>query len=562
MNNRKKIESFIKKQKKKIVDNPKRSRMIKESVKNREAIISKKGAMATWTPPESTGRSPKDTVFVKRKGSAKNIDWSSPNNLPIEEKTFDMLVEDALKFLEKKDKLYQTDRVIGADSNYALPVTTVTTHALAALFTDNMFRPVPKNIDKSIFADKPFYLLHVPYEKLKSKKYKGLLRKLSNVEIDKKVPSSDDIKCETTNMAVATDFDNRIGVIIGSAYMGSMKKMLFTVMNYLLPFKNILPLHCSANEGKDGNSALLLGLSGTGKTTLSADPKRKLLGDDEHGWSEKGIANFENGCYAKMINITAESEPEIYNAVMHKDKYTKHGSIVENAMIYPNGIFDFFDTRLTPNSRASYPLKYLKNIKKSSKSTHPNTILFLTADAYGVLPPISKLNPNQAMLWFLMGYTSKLAGTETGVTEPQATFSRFFGQPFMPLNPDIYADMLGKKMKKHNTDVYLINTGWTGGSYGTGSRMKLSYTRKMVDAALEGKLKDVEYVYNKTFHVNIPKKVPGVPSDILFPRNTWEDKKAYDKTAQKLANAFAEAFDKNYGDKKIKKAVVKECPGK
>ncbi len=548
MNNRKKIENFIKKQAKNIVANPKRSKMIKESVKNKEALISKNGAMATWTPPESTGRSPKDTVFVKRKESEKNIDWTSPNNLSIDEKTFDMLVEDALNFLDKKDKLYQTDRVIGADANYALPVTTVTTHALAALFTDNMFRPVPKNIDKSIFADRPFYLLHVPYEKLKSKKYKGLLRKLPNGK--------------TSNMAVATDFDNRIGVVIGSAYMGSMKKMLFTVMNYLLPFENVLPLHCSANEGKDGNSALLLGLSGTGKTTLSADPKRKLLGDDEHGWGDKGIANFENGCYAKMIDITTESEPEIYDAVMHKDKYTKHGSIVENAMIYPNGTFDFFDTRLTPNSRASYPLKYLKNIKKSSKSTHPNTILFLTADAYGVLPPISKLNPNQAMLWFLMGYTSKLAGTETGVTEPQATFSRFFGQPFMPLNPDIYADMLGKKMKKHDTEVYLINTGWTGGPYGVGKRMKLDYTRKMVDAALEGKLKDVDYVYDKTFHVNIPKKVPGVPSNILFPRNTWKDKKAYDKTAQKLADEFAKAFDKNYGDKNIKKSVVKECPGK
>ena len=548
MNNRKKIENFIKKQAKNIVADPKRSKMIKESVKNKEALISKNGAMATWTPPESTGRSPKDTVFVKRKESEKNIDWTSPNNLSIDEKTFDMLVEDALNFLDKKDKLYQTDRVIGADANYALPVTTVTTHALAALFTDNMFRPVPKNIDKSIFADRPFYLLHVPYEKLKSKKYKGLLRKLPNGK--------------TSNMAVATDFDNRIGVVIGSAYMGSMKKMLFTVMNYLLPFENVLPLHCSANEGKDGNSALLLGLSGTGKTTLSADPKRKLLGDDEHGWGDKGIANFENGCYAKMIDITAESEPEIYDAVMHKDKYTKHGSIVENAMIYPNGTFDFFDTRLTPNSRASYPLKYLKNIKKSSKSTHPNTILFLTADAYGVLPPISKLNPNQAMLWFLMGYTSKLAGTETGVTEPQATFSRFFGQPFMPLNPDIYADMLGKKMKKHDTEVYLINTGWTGGPYGVGKRMKLDYTRKMVDAALEGKLKDVDYVYDKTFHVNIPKKVPGVPSNILFPRNTWKDKKAYDKTAQKLADEFAKAFDKNYGDKNIKKSVVKECPGK
>ncbi len=548
MDNRKKIKDFLETYKKDIVKNPKRSKMIKTAVKNREAIISESGALATWTPKESTGRSPKDTVFVKRRSSAKNIDWSSPNNLPVSEKTFNMLVDDALEFLSQAKHLYQTDRVIGADVSYALPVKTVTTHALAALFTDNMFRPVPKKIKKSIFADKEFLLLHVPYEKLDSEKYKRLLRKLPNGK--------------TTDMAVATDFDNRIGVIIGSAYMGSMKKMLFTVMNYLLPFHDVLPLHCSANEGENGDSALLLGLSGTGKTTLSADPKRRLLGDDEHGWSDKGIANFENGCYAKMIDITAESEPDIYDAVMHKDKYTKHGAIVENAMVYPNGKFDFFDTRLTPNSRSSYPLKYLKNIKKSSKSGHPTTILFLTADAYGVLPPISKLDPNQAMLWFLMGYTSKLAGTETGVTEPQATFSRFFGQPFMPLNPDIYAGMLGEKMQEHQTDVYLINTGWTGGPYGVGKRMKLSYTRKMVDAALEGLLKDVEYEYDKLFHVNIPKEVPGVPSEILFPKNTWKDPKAYDRTAKKLAKAFAEAFDKNYGDKNIAPEIVKECPGK
>ncbi len=548
MNNRKKIEHFIKKHRRDIVNNPKRSQMIKTAVKNNEALVSESGALATWTPKESTGRSPKDTVIVKRKTNTKHIDWTSPNNLPIDENTFNMLVDDALHYLGKSKHLYQTDRVIGADVDYALPVKTLTTHALAALFTDNMFRPVPKNIKKSTFADQEFLLLHVPYKKLKSEKYKGLLRKLENGK--------------TSDMAVATDFENRIGVIIGSAYMGSMKKMLFTTMNYLLPFHKVLPLHCSANEGKKGDAALLLGLSGTGKTTLSADPKRRLLGDDEHGWSKKGIANFENGCYAKMIDITAESEPDIYDAVMHKDKYTKHGSIVENAMIYPNRKFDFFDTRLTPNSRASYPLKYLKNIKKSSKSGHPSTILFLTADAYGVLPPISKLDPNQAMLWFLMGYTSKLAGTETGVTEPQATFSRFFGQPFMPLNPDIYADMLGKKMQKYQTEVYLINTGWTGGPYGVGKRMKLSYTRKMVDAALEGKLKDVEYVYDELFHVNIPKEVPGVPAGILFPKNTWDDTEAYDKTAQKLAKEFAKAFDKNYGDKNIKPEVVKECPGK
>ncbi len=561
MNNRKKIKNFLKDLTTDL-SNISRKKMIKKAVKNREAIISKTGALATWTPPESTGRSPKDTVIVRRPANEDKIDWSSPNNIPIDENTFNLLVEDALCYLSKAKELYITDRVIGADASYALPVKTITTHSLAALFTDNMFRPVPKNINKSIFSDEEFLLLHIPYHKLNSKKYKGLLRKLSNDEIDSKVPTDDDIHCETTNMAVATDFENKIGVIIGSAYLGSAKKMLFTTMNYLLPFNKILPLHCSANEGEDGRSALLLGLSGTGKTTLSADPKRKLLGDDEHGWSKDGIANFENGCYAKMIDVTAKSEPEIYKAVMHKDKYTKHGSIVENAMIFPNGQFDFHDTRLTPNSRASYPLYYLENIKKSSTSGHPSTILFLTADAYGVLPPISKLNKDQAMLWFLMGYTSKLAGTETGVTEPQATFSRFFGQPFMPLNPDIYADMLGKKMKKHNTDVFLINTGWTGGPYGVGKRMKLDYTRKMVDAALEGKLKNVEYVYDELFHVNIPKEVPEVPVALLFPKNTWADPDAYDKTAQKLAKSFSDAFDKQYGDKNIKESVRNACPGK
>ncbi len=545
--NKKKIKNFLKEKKESFISNPSRKKMIKHAVKNREAIVSESGALTTWTPVESTGRSPKDTVIVKRDTDMQIIDWNSPNNLPIDEKTFNMLVEDALEFLQKKDKIYITDRVVGADSSYALPVKTITSHALAALFTDNMFRPVPEDIEKSIFKDEEFILLHLPYDKLNPKKYKGLLRKLDNGQ--------------TSDMVVATDFDKKIGVIIGSAYLGSVKKMLFTVMNYLLPQYDILPLHCSANEGEDGKTALLLGLSGTGKTTLSADPKRKLLGDDEHGWSKDGIANFENGCYAKMIDVTAKSEPEIYNAVMHKDKYTKHGSIVENAMVYPNGKFDFFDIRLTANSRASYPLKFLHNIKKTSVSKHPSTILFLTADAYGVLPPISKLNEDQAMLWFLMGYTSKLAGTETGVTEPQATFSRFFGQPFMPLNPEIYAEMLGKKMKEHGVDVYLINTGWTGGPYGTGKRIKLDYTRKMVEAAIDGKLKNATYIEEPLFHLSIPTSVPGVPSQVLFPKNTWEDKEKYDEMAKKLANEFKNAFNKNYKGKDIKESIRKQCPG-
>jgi len=533
---------------KNVLSNTGRREMIKEAVENKEAIIAKGGALVTWTPIESTGRSPKDTVIVKRDKSEKNIDWTSPNNIPIDEETFNMIFNEALEIMSTKEKMYVTDRVVGADSKYALPVKTVTDQSLMGVFTDNMFRPVPKDIKKSVFYENGFYLLHLPYNKLDSSKYKGKLREMPNGD--------------TSNMAVAMDFDRGIGVIVGSAYGGSVKKMLFTVMNYLLPFEGVLPLHCSANEGSNSDSALLLGLSGTGKTSLSADPTRALLGDDEHGWSETGIANFENGCYAKMINIHPVKEKDIFDAVMHKDNYLDHGVIIENAMIYPNGEIDYFDERFTPNSRASYPLTYLKNIKESSTSGHPSTILFLTADAYGVLPPVSQLNSDQAMLWFLMGYTSKLAGTETGVTEPQATFSRFFGQPFMPSNPDVYAGMLGEKMKKFNTKVFLINTGWSGGAYGTGKRIDITLTRAMVEAALSGTLENVEYEYDGLFHVNIPKTCPNVPSKILFAKNTWENKDDYDNTAVKLAKQFSSAFDKAYGNNGIKESVVKECPGK
>ncbi len=532
----------------KIKFNLSRPSMVQEAVQRREAIVSESGALATWTPKESTGRSPKDTVIVKRPVSQDTIDWDSPNNLPLDEETFDMVFEDAYNLMQQKEKLYVTDRVIGADPHFALPVKTITDHALTSLFTDNMFRPVPENIENSVFNNREFTLLSLPYSKLDPDRYEGRLRTLENGK--------------TSDMIVAMDFDRRIGIIFGSAYLGSVKKMLFTVMNYYLPFEGVLPLHCSANEGKDGKSALLLGLSGTGKTTLSADPSRALLGDDEHGWSDNGIANFENGCYAKMIDIDPEKEPEIYNAVMHENNYLQHGVIVENAMVYPNGVFDFSDARFTPNSRASYLLDYLHNIKKASTSGHPTTILFLTADAYGVIPPVSRLNPDQAMLWFLMGYTSKLAGTETGITEPQATFSRFFGQPFMPRNPGVYADMLGEKMEKYDAKVYLINTGWTGGPYGKGERIDINYTRKMVDAALNGDLKDVEFRHNELFHLDVPLECPGVPNKILAPRDTWDNNEDYENQAQKLAMEFSNAYDKSYGNKNIRESVTRQCPGK
>jgi phosphoenolpyruvate carboxykinase (ATP) len=411
-----------------------------------------------------------------------------------------------------------------------------------------MFRPVPEDIQQSCFAAEGFILLALPYHKLDSSKYEGKLRKLPNGK--------------TCDLIVAADFDRRIGLVIGSAYMGSVKKLMFTVMNYLLPLRGILPLHCSANEGGQGDSALLLGLSGTGKTTLSADPSRALLGDDEHGWSENGIANFENGCYAKMIDINPKKEPDIYDAVMHHAGYLKHGSMVENAMIYPDGQFDFYDNRFTENSRASFPLTYLKNIKSSSVAGHPKTILFLTADAYGVLPPVSRLNKEQAMLWFMMGYTSKLAGTETGITEPQVTFSRFFGAPFMPCNPDMYAGMLGEKMEQHQTRVFLINTGWSGGGYGVGKRIDLPLTRRMVDAALNGELDQVDYSEDTLFHVQVPKTCPGVPAEMLNPVNTWSDPAAYKIAAQKLAKQFSDYFDKAYGNKNLGEGIVSQCPGK
>lgn len=528
--------------------NLKRKEIIQHVLDNREAMPAKNGALATWTPPESTGRRPKDTYIVKRSSSEENIDWTSPNNIPIHEEVFDMVFSDALDFLLKKDNIYITDRVIGADSKYALPVKTITSQALTALFSDNMFRPIPKDIKKSVFANRGFQLVVVPFDKLDSIKYKSLLRILPNGD--------------TSNIAVIMDLDRRLGVIVGSAYLGSVKKLMFTVINYYLPFESVLPLHCSANEDKDGKSALLLGLSGTGKTTLSADPERSLLGDDEHGWSNDGIYNFENGCYAKMLDITYDKEPEIYHAVMHKAAPLNHGAIIENAMVYPNGIFDFTDSRITENSRSSYPLSFLNNIKETSLSGHPSTILFLTADAYGVLPPVSKLDPDQARLWFLMGYTSKLAGTETGVTEPQAVFSRFFGQPFMPLNPEIYADMLGDKMTQFNTKVYLINTGWFGGVFGVGKRIDLKLTRIMVNAALNGDLEKVEYTYDEIFHLNVPKTCPGIPNKILTPVNMWIDKDEYELTANRLANKFSDAFDKSYGHKNISENVKNQCPGK
>jgi phosphoenolpyruvate carboxykinase (ATP) len=528
--------------------NPKRRDLIKATVKNREALVSKNGALATWTRIESTGRSPKDTLTVKRPEIDGEIDWDSPNNLPVDPETFAMILEDALALADAKGKLYVTDRVVGADSRYALPVRTISDQAITALFTVTMFRPVPKDIGRSTYYDQPFTLLALPADKLDKQKYTGRLRKLPDGT--------------TSDMVVAMDFVNRTGIIIGSAYGGSVKKLMFTVMNYLLPKAGILPLHASANEGPNGDIALFLGLSGTGKTTLSADPDRALLGDDEHGWDKHGIANFEFGCYAKLINLNPVKEPQIHHAITHEAPYLEHGAIVENAMMYPDGTFDFNDSRLIENSRGSYPLSFLPNIKKTSRGKHPRTIIFLTADANGVLPPVAKLDQDQAMFWFLMGYTSKLAGTETGIVEPVSTFSRFFGQPFMPRIPNDYASLLGEKIKKHHTQVYLVNTGWSGGPYGEGKRMDINVTRAIIRAVLNGELDKAACVEDRTFHINIPVACPEVPAEILQPRNTWKDREAFEKRAQKLAAEFSAHFDRVYGNKNLPISVKRQCPGK
>jgi phosphoenolpyruvate carboxykinase (ATP) len=531
-----------------VLVNPKRRDLIKAAVKNKEVLVSANGALATWTRIESTGRSPKDTLTVRRPEIEAEIDWDSPNNLPLAPDTFAMILEDALALAGKKDKLYVTDRVVGADSRYALPVRTVSDCALTALFTVTMFRPVPRDIGRSLYHDQPFTLLTLPADKLDKQRYAGRLRKLPDGT--------------SSDMVVAMDFVGRIGVIVGSAYAGSVKKLMFTVMNYLLPKAGILPLHASANEGKDGDIALFLGLSGTGKTTLSAAPDRALLGDDEHGWDKHGIANFEFGCYAKLINLNPAKEPQIHHAITHPAPYLEHGAIVENAMMYPDGRFDFSDSRLIENSRGSYPLSFLPNIKKSSRGKHPKTIIFLTADANGVLPPVAKLDQDQAMFWFLMGYTSKLAGTETGIVEPVSTFSRFFGQPFMPRNPNDYASLLGQKIKKHRTQVYLVNTGWSGGPYGEGKRMDINVTRAIIKAVLNGELDKAAYAEDPTFHINIPASCPGVPAEMLQPRNTWKDPAAFEIRARKLALEFSAHFDRVYGSKNLPEAVRRQCPGK
>jgi len=476
-----------------------------------EGTLSATGAIRTATG-EYTGRSPKDRFIVKDDISEKLVDWGQVNQA-IDEQSFKRLYEKVVNYLKEQDELFSFKGFAGADEKYRLPVQVINEYAWQNLFAHQMLiRPTETELNNH---DSEFTILSAP-----------------SVKAD---PAVDGTASETF---IIISFKERVVLIGGTEYAGEIKKSVFSIMNYLLPQKDVLSMHCSANVGQEGDVALFFGLSGTGKTTLSADPYRRLIGDDEHGWSPNGVFNIEGGCYAKTINLSAEKEPQIYDAI-------RFGSILENVILDDNTREpDYDDVSLTENTRAAYPIENIDNIVTPSVAGHPNAIIFLTADASGTLPPISKLTKEQAMYHFLSGYTSKLAGTERGITEPEATFSACFGAPFLPLSPSTYAEMLGQKIDQFNANVFLVNTGWTGGPYGVGERMELAYTRAMIRAALEGELNAVETTTDDVFGLAIPTQVPGVPDEVLIPRTTWKNKSAYDEAAQNLAKEFHNNFAK------------------
>ena len=499
------------------------AQLVEAALRRGEAELGARGSLAADTG-KRTGRSPKDKFVVRDAITENTIDWGAVN-LPISPDIFDALYERVLEYLSDKE-LFVQDLFCGADPKYRLPVQVINEYAWHNLFVRQLFiRPTAEELR----THKPeFTVLSAP-----------------SFLAD---PNRDGVNSE---VFVMVNFTKKLVLIGGTQYAGEMKKSIFGIMNFLLPPRNVFPMHCSANMGQDGVTALFFGLSGTGKTTLSADPKRRLIGDDEHGWSATGIFNFEGGCYAKCIHLRPETEPQIYNAL-------GFGSVLENVVLDPvTRIPDYDDDSKTENTRAAYPVEFIENAVIPGVGGHPKNILFLTADAFGVLPPVSKLTPEQAMYHFMSGYTAKVAGTEAGVEGAQATFSTCFGAPFMPLPPKVYAEMLGRRMREHNAQCWLVNTGWQGGGYGVGKRMSLPYTRAMVDAILEGKLANVEYETEPAFGFSIPKSCPGVPSEILAPRNSWQDRAAYDKTAADLAARFAKNFEKFDAPPEVKAAGPK-----
>ncbi|MBJ8055196.1 phosphoenolpyruvate carboxykinase (ATP) [Bacillus cereus] len=485
--------------------------LVEKVLMRNEGKLTSTGAVSASTG-KYTGRSPKDKFIVKEASVADKIAWGAVNQ-PISEEHFNKLYTKVLEYLKEKEELFVFKGFAGADRNYRLPIQVINEYAWHNLFVHQLFiRPTEAELTTH---ESEFTIVSAP-----------------NFKAD---PAIDGTNSEAFIMV---SFEKRIVLIGGTEYAGEMKKSIFSIMNFLLPEQDILSMHCSSNVGEEGDVALFFGLSGTGKTTLSADPNRKLIGDDEHGWSDNGVFNIEGGCYAKCVNLSHEKEPQIFDAI-------KFGSVLENVVIDgQTRIADYNDTTLTENTRAAYPMHAIDNIVLPSVAGHPNTIIFLTADASGVLPPISKLSKEQAMYHFLSGYTSKLAGTERGVTSPQATFSTCFGSPFLPLDASRYAEMLGEKIEKHDAKVFLVNTGWTGGEYGVGKRMNLGYTRTMIQAALSGELAKAETAKHDIFGLEVPRHVPGVPDEVLMPEQTWADKDAYKAKAIELANEFKENFKK------------------
>jgi len=486
-------------------------RLIEEALARGEGSLASGGALVVRTG-QFTGRSPKDKFIVREPGTESTVNWGSVNQ-PMSEAHFDSLYNRMLRFWEGRDVFVQ-DCFAGADPAYTMPVRTIAQRAWHSLFGRQLFRrPLAAQLPD---FEPEFTLFFAPEFKAD--------------------PAVDGTRTET---AIVINFARKMVIIAGTEYAGEMKKSVFSILNHLLTFENVMPMHCSANVGSDGDVALFFGLSGTGKTTLSADPGRQLIGDDEHGWSDTGIFNFEGGCYAKCIRLSEEKEPQIWNAI-------RFGSVLENVVMDPERrMLDFDSEEYTENTRAAYPVEFIENAVLKGSAGHPSHVLLLTADAFGVLPPIARLTREQAMYHFLSGYTAKLAGTERGLgAEPSATFSACFADPFIPRHPQVYAKMLGEKLDRHNVTCYLVNTGWVGGAYGTGERMNLKYTRAMVNAAIAGELDQVPAEPHPVFRVMVPRSVPGVPPSLLDARAQWSDPATYDRAAEALSARFRKNFEK------------------
>ncbi|NIT36467.1 MAG: phosphoenolpyruvate carboxykinase (ATP) [candidate division Zixibacteria bacterium] len=484
--------------------------LVEAALRRCEGELADNGALVVRTTTDRTGRSPLDKYLVREPSTEKDIWWGKVN-VPMEPAVFDRLYAKVTAYLSRKE-LFVFDGFVGADPRYSYGVRIVTEKAWHSLFARTLFRrPTAEQLAK----------------------HKADFTVVNACDFHA-LPEADGVR---SYVVVAVGLRKNIILITGSNYGGEMKKGIFTIMNYLLPARDVCPMHCSINVGADGDAALFFGLSGTGKTTLSADPKRRLVGDDETGWSDDGCFNFEGGCYAKVIRLSATDEPQIYYAI-------RFGSLLENVIVDPaTRAIDYDDGSITENTRATYPVEYIPNSITEGVSGHPKNVFFLAADAFGVLPPVAKLTPATAMYHYLSGYTAKLAGTESGIDEPQATFSAAFGAPFLPRHPTVYAKLMGERLAKHKADCWLVNTGWSGGPYGVGKRMAIGVTRGLLSAALEGVLAKQEFELEPVFNVLVPKSCPGVPAEVLWPRNTWKDKAAYDAKALELAKRFVKNFE-------------------